>query len=68
MTTPEQELLDTIEDIRKQKFPELPADLVKQIVLIEKDFTDNRQEAFRRISSVIDEYLNNNPAAKKAEG
>ena len=34
MTTPDQELLDTIEEIRKQKFPELPVDLVKQIVLI----------------------------------
>jgi hypothetical protein len=68
MTTPEQELLDTIEEIRKQKFPELPAELVKQIALIEKDFTDNRQEAFKRISNVIDEHLNNNPAAKKAEG
>jgi hypothetical protein len=66
--TPEQELLDTIEEIRKKKFPELPTELVKQIVLIERDFTDNRQEAFKRISGIIDEHLNNNPAAKKAEG
>ena len=43
--TPEEELLDTIEEIRKQKFPDVPADLVKQIVLIERDYTDNRQEA-----------------------
>lgn len=66
--TPEQELLDTIEKIRQQKFPEVPADLVKQIVLIERDFTDNRQEAYKRISQAIDAYLDNSAAAINAEG
>lgn len=55
--TPEHELLDTIEDIRTKKFPDLPADLVKQIVMIERDFTENRQEAYRRISQAIDQHL-----------
>jgi hypothetical protein len=55
--TPEDELLDTIESIRAKTFPDLPADLVKQIVLIERDFTDNRQEAYKRISQLLDEYL-----------
>ncbi|MBE0556949.1 MAG: hypothetical protein IH628_06915 [Proteobacteria bacterium] len=55
--TPEHELMDTIEDIRKKMFPELPADLVKQIVTIEEDFTENRQEAYKRISQAIDRYL-----------
>lgn len=55
--TPDQEMLDTIEEIRKQKFPELPTDLVKQIVVIERDFTENRQEAYKRISQAIDAYL-----------
>lgn len=54
---PDQEMMDTIEDIRKQKFAELPADLVRQIVLIEKDFTENRQEAFKRVGRAIDDYL-----------
>ena len=66
--TAEQELLDTIEQIRKQKFPEVPAALVEQIALIERDFTDNRPEAYRRISQAIDAYLDNTAAAKKAEG
>jgi hypothetical protein len=55
--TPEEELLDTIEQLRKAKFPELPSELVKLIVNAERDFTDNRQEAYRRISSAIDEHL-----------
>lgn len=59
--TAEHELLDTIEDIRAKQFPELPADLVKRIVVIERDFTENRQEAYKRISQAIEDHL-----AKKA--
>ena len=51
------ELLDTIEEIRKKSFPGLPADLVKDIVLIEQNFTDNRQEAYKQISNAVDAYL-----------
>ena len=68
MTTPEQDLLDTIEKIRHQKFPEIPTELVKQMILIERDFTDNRQEAYKRISQVIEEYLDKNAAAEKEGG
>lgn len=64
-TTPDQELLDTIEDIRKRKFSELPADLVRKIVLIERDFTENRQEAFKRVARAIDDYLADAGAKKK---
>jgi hypothetical protein len=55
--TPEHELLDTIEDIRKKNFPHLPPELVKRIVMIERDFTDNRTEAQKRIAQAIDENL-----------
>ncbi len=61
-----QELLDTIEEIRKQKFSELPAELVKEIALIERDFTDNRLEAYKRITQAIDAYLND-AATQKGE-
>jgi hypothetical protein len=61
--TPEQDLLDTIEDIRKTKFPDLPAELVKQIVRIERDYTDNRPEAYKRITQAIDAHM-----ATKAAG
>ncbi len=58
--TPEDELLDTIEELRAKAFPALSADLVKQIVLIERDFTENRQEAYKRISQVIEDHLAEN--------
>lgn len=57
MTTPEQELLDTIEKLRQEKFPQLPAELVRRIVEIERDFTDNRQEAFKRITHAVAQHL-----------
>lgn len=60
-----EELLDTIEQIRKEKFADLPADLVKEIVLIEADFTDNRQEANRRITQAIDTYMEKLAAQKE---
>ena len=55
--TPEEELLDTIEEIRRDRFPNLSAALVKAIVATEQEFPDNRSEAFRRISDAIDEQL-----------
>jgi hypothetical protein len=55
--TPDEELLDTIEQIRRERFPKLSADLVKKIVAIEQEFPDNRLEASRRISQAIDDEL-----------
>lgn len=63
--TPEQELLDTIEEIRQKSFPELPAELVRQIVAIERDFTENRPVAYRRIEKCVGEYLEKASPAKK---
>ncbi len=60
--TPEQDLLDTIEEIRLGKCPDIPAELVKQIVLIERDYTDNRQEAYKRITQAIDTHMANKVA------
>jgi hypothetical protein len=57
MTNPEQELLDTIEKLRQEKFSDLSASLVKRIVEIERDFTENRQEAFKRITEAIGKHL-----------
>jgi hypothetical protein len=66
--TPEQELLDTIEEIRKKRFPEISPELVKQIVQIERDFTENRQEAYKRITQAVDAHLSNATPAHEAEG
>lgn len=61
--TPDQEMLDTIEKIRKEQFEEVSAELVRQIILIERNFTDNRQEAYKGIVQAIDTHLNKEAAA-----
>jgi predicted RND superfamily exporter protein len=66
--TPEQELSDTIEEIRKSRFPELSPDLVKKLIQIERDFTENRQEAYKRITQAIDAHLTDDAASQQAKG
>lgn len=51
------ELIKTIEELRAQKYSELPAQLVAQILTIEADFTDDRQEAHKRIAQLIERYI-----------
>jgi hypothetical protein len=62
----DEELLDTVEQIRKAKFPDVPADLVQKLLLIEANYTENRVEAYRRIEKAIDAYLEKQAAAKEA--
>lgn len=66
--TGDEELLDTMEQIRKAKFADVPAELVKKIVLVEANYTDNRVEAYRRIEKTLDAYLEKQAAAKEAGG
>lgn len=61
--TPDQEMLDTIEKIRKEQFGEVSSELVREIILIERDFTDNRQEAYKGITQAIDAHLNKEAVA-----
>jgi hypothetical protein len=57
MMTPDKELLDTIEEIRRKRYPAISADLVKKIVVTEQEFPDDRSEAIRRVSDAIDAEL-----------
>ena len=66
--TGNRELLDTIEQLRSQKFPELPVELVEQIVAVEIAFTENRQESYKRISQIIDSYLNDRSSVQHEGG
>jgi hypothetical protein len=65
--TPEQELLDTVEQIRKKRFPEISADLVKQVIGIERDFTENRSEAYKHMIHAIDSHLAANSKTQEAK-
>jgi hypothetical protein len=53
------DLKGTIERLRAEKFPNLPADLVAKILTIEAEFPDNRAEAYKRCVEAVDDYLRN---------
>ncbi|MDA3937459.1 MAG: hypothetical protein PF636_11520 [Actinomycetota bacterium] len=56
--TPTNDLRDTIQRLRQEKYPDLPEDLVAEIIATEEDCPENRQEAIRRIRELIEAHLN----------
>lgn len=51
------DLPGTVEEIRAKSYPDIPADLVAKVIAIERDFTDSRTEAAKRIREAIQEHL-----------
>jgi hypothetical protein len=51
------ELTETIEAIRQQQFPDVPADLVRKIIDIERDYAEYPAEAYKRMTQAIDNSL-----------
>jgi hypothetical protein len=53
MTNPLTELKDTVEAVRTEQFPSLPAELVSEILQIEAECVEARPEALRRVEAAI---------------
>jgi hypothetical protein len=51
------DLINTLIELKKEKYPELPEALILSIVQIESDFSENRSEAIKRIEEEVDIYL-----------
>ena len=51
------DLQDTIECLRQEKSPDLPGELVCEILQIEANFVHDRTEAVKRIRKAVEEYL-----------
>lgn len=51
------DLLRTLEKLREEEYPSIPEELVQEIVEIENDFVEDRNEAQRRIDDLVDSYL-----------
>ena len=58
------ELLAVLEDIRKDKYPHIPAEVIKQIVVAQYENQDNRLEARTITNDIVNGYL---AAATRAE-
>lgn len=55
--TAKTELLAIIEKIRTEHYAELPKDVVEAVINIESDFTEEPVEAYKRVATVVEEYL-----------
>lgn len=52
------DLKDSLETIRKEKFPNIPIDLLDKILTIEYENQDNRSVAQSKTFKAIDDYMN----------
>ena len=52
------ELLDVLEGIRKEKFPHIPAEVIREIVVAQYDNQDKRLEARIATNQIVNEILN----------
>jgi hypothetical protein len=57
MTNPLTDLEATVERVRAERFPALPADLVASILKIEAECVESRSEAARRVGAAIQAFL-----------
>ena len=61
MTSSTERLLETLESLRKSRFPDIPSDLVKNALRIESDHPDTseRDLAQRKLEVLIEKYVAN---------
>jgi hypothetical protein len=51
------ELKDTVEKLRQEKYVDLPASLVDEILTIEAEWLEDRVQALRLIDQAVEKYL-----------
>jgi hypothetical protein len=52
------ELLDVLEGIRKEKYPHIPAEVIREIVVAQYDNQDKRLEARNATNKIVSDFLN----------
>ena len=51
------ELLKVLEEIREKEYPDIPAEVIEQIVIAQFDNQDNRVQARSRTITIVSEFL-----------
>lgn len=57
MTEKANDLGDTVSSLAAEKYPDVPLDLVMEILAIENEFCDNRSFAMKQIIKAVEKYL-----------
>lgn len=52
------ELLDVLECIRREKYPHIPAEVIREIVITQYDNQDKRLEARNSTTKIVNDFLN----------
>lgn len=52
------ELLDVLEGIRKEKYPHIPTEVIRDIVIAQYDYQDKRLEARNATNNIVNNFLN----------
>lgn len=57
MTDEPTDIIETLESIRQEKYPQVPPNLVKEIIEAEYETLENRDQSLNRVSNLIESYL-----------
>jgi hypothetical protein len=52
-----QELKETIQQLRKEKYPEIPVALINEILMIEADLLEDKTQALRRVAEAVEKHI-----------
>ncbi len=57
MTEEPTDIIETLNSIREEEFPEIPKEIVEEIVRIEHETLEERELTQNKISDVVESYL-----------
>lgn len=57
MTDEPTDIIETLETIRQEEYPQVPPNLVKEIIEAEYETLENRDQSLNRVSNLIESYL-----------
>jgi len=57
MTDEPTDIIETLESIRQEEYPQVPPNLVKEIIEAEYETLENRDQSLNRVSNLIESYL-----------
>lgn len=61
------ELLSVLEEIRSTEHPDIPAEIIEQIVIAQYENQDNRVQARSKTIKIVSDFLNNAVATSEEE-
>lgn len=57
MTNEPTDIIQTLEEIREEKYPDIQSQLVEDIVEAEYETLEQREESMSRVSDIVESYL-----------